>query len=180
MLEIFMACLVGDSGPDSHFERTIKGPIEEKEYTRVIWGLNESTLKPARAKAINELIKTGNNVWFILYPSKSNRVPYAICRIKEIKKRVIGPLISIDQTNEERGWINGTSSGKDDFTFDILFKELYLLNEKSFDGCKFSGQFPLSELKKTSTSTKNLELLTKIEQELPYIKRYAPHIVCSN
>lgn len=179
MTEIFLACLVGDNGPDSHFERTIKNPIEEHEYNRIIWGINESTLKHKRAEALNKLINTGNNVWVILYPSKSNRVPYAICSLKEIKKRVLGPLISIDETNEERGWTNGTSSGKDDFTFDIMFKELYLLNEKAFDGCKFSGQNALSQLKKTSKSEQNVELLTKIEEDLPYIKKYATRIVCS-
>ena len=37
--------------------------------------------------------------------------------------------MSIDETNDERGWINGTSSGYDDFKF----SKIYLLNKNSFN-----------------------------------------------
>jgi len=172
----FLACLMGEKNSGSHFDKTIHNPIINEQYHKIIWGLNKATLKQPRVDKINNSIRNGEEIWFILYPSKSGRVPYAICSVKNIKKRNLGPLISLDETNEERGWTNGTSSGQEDFTYDIVFNELYLLNESSFDGLKFKGQNPLSELKKNGA---NAELLTKIQSELQYIKRYIKPIICT-
>ena len=97
--------------------------------------------------SINRDIKNGTEVYIILFPNKPTDFPYDICELNFIKERILGPLITIDETNEERGWINGTSYGYDDFKYDLKFSKIYLLNKKSFNKIKLKGQKTFFELK---------------------------------
>ena len=85
-------------------------------------------------------------------------------------------MISIDETNYERGWINGTSSGYDDFKYDFKFSKIYLLNKNSFNKIKLKGQKTLFELK---LGFKNEDLFKQIDIEIEFIKRYIQPIICS-
>ena len=43
-MDIFYACRVGNSKKDSHFDKTICKPIENKEYNKIRWALNKCSI----------------------------------------------------------------------------------------------------------------------------------------
>lgn len=174
MSDDYYICRVGDSKENSHFDKTIRKPIINKQYNKIVWGLNKCSISKKRVDMIN---KNVCNSWMILYPNKPEDYPYAICKIKSIKERCLGPLIPIDETNEERGWTNGTSSGKDDFTYDIIFDKLYLLNKESFNGYKPKGQTTFLKLS-NDLSEHHVKLYEIVKEEIKYIKRYVSPIIC--
>lgn len=173
-MEEFYICRVGNSL--GHFDLTFKQPILNKEYGKIRWALNEQTISKKKVKYINEFISYDNTSWIILIPSAPNNFPFAICKLKEIKDRklLMGPLINLDETNDERGWTEATLCGNNDYNWDFKFSEIYLLNESSFDRKKVRGQNTFFQLKKGAT---NESLLQTIENELKYIKRYIKPII---
>ena len=170
------ACRVGEFKEGSHFDRTIHQKIVNKQYEDIRWAINYNTANTNAAKKINQLICDGNDVWVILFPNIPYNHPYAICKIYEIKDRrnEFGPLIAIGETNEERGWTNITSSGKGDFTYDIIFSKIHLLPTTAFDGEKLKGQTTFFELR---NGIKNEDLFKKIKTELPFIKSYSKSLI---
>ena len=172
----YYACRVGEFSEDSHFDKTFNKPIIKKDYQNIRWAVNEVSISKKTVDSINKDIKNGNEIYIILFPNKPNDIPYAICELNFIKERILGPLIPIDETNDERGWINGTSSGHNDFTYDFKFSKIYLLNENSFNKIKLKGQKTFFELK---LGFKNEDLFKQIETEIEYIKRYSQPIICS-
>lgn len=170
----YYSCRVGEFTKNSHFDKTFHGPIIKEDYQNIRWAVNEVSISKKTIDSINMDIKNGTEVYIILFPNK--HFPYAICELKCIKERILGPLISIDETNDERGWINGTSSGHDDFKYDFEFSKIYLLKEDSFDYIKLKGQKTFFELK---LGFKNEDLFKQIHKEIKYIKRYIQPIICS-
>jgi len=175
-MEEFYICRVGKHDEFSHFDKTFNKPIIRKEYRNIRWALNEKSIHKNKVKYINDFIKYDNTCWTILIPSAPNNYSYAICKLKEIKdrKQNLGPLINLDETNDERGWTESTWSGNNDYNWDFKFSEIYLLNENSFDGITVKGQATFFQLKEGG---KNEELLKKIETEMKYIKRYIKPII---
>jgi hypothetical protein len=172
----YYACRVGVFEDDSHFDKTFHKPILEKKYEHIKWALNEVSIHTNTLKSINKDIQNGNKILVLLYPNKPNDYPYAICELNSITERNLGPLIALDETNIERGWINGTSSGYDDFKYDFKFSKIYLLKNNSFGGIKLKGQKTFFELK---MGFKNEELLKKIQEEIDFIKLYVNPIICT-
>ena len=150
-------------------------PIIKKDYQNIRWAINEVSISKKLLIQLIEILKW-NWSSIVLFPNKPNDVPYAICELNFIKERILGPLISIDETNYERGWINGTSSGYDDFKYDFKFSKIYLLNKNSFNKIKLKGQKTLFELK---LGFKNEDLFKQIDIEIEFIKRYIQPIICS-
>ena len=174
-MEIY-GCKPGESNENSHFHKTFHKPIEDKQYEKIRWALNEKSISKKRVDSINTDIKNGIKVLVSFFPNAPNNNPYYICELSEIKERNLGPLIAIDETNSERGWTNGTSSGHDDFKYDLKFSKIYPLNKYSFDGIKLKGQRTFFQLK---LGNKNEDLLKKIQEEIKYIERYITPIICS-
>jgi len=172
----YYACRVGEFTKNSHFDKTFHTPIIKKDYQNIRWAVNEVSISKKTVDSINRDIKNGTEVHIVLFPNKPNDVPYAICELNFIKERILGPLISIDETNDERGWINGTSSGYDDFKYDFKFSKIYLLNKNSFNKIKLKGQRTFFELK---LGFKNEDLFKQIDTEIEFIKRYIQPIICS-
>ena len=178
----YYCCRVGElesvrvdgSRQESHFYKSFHKPIIEHRYTDIRWAVNEASIHKNKIKSINIDINNGINIFVILIPSSPNNFPYAICELKQIKERILGPLLELDETNSERGWINGTSSGHDDFKYDFIFKKIYLLNRDSFDGIKIKGQNVFFELKQGQS---NEEYLNRVNQEIRYILRYIQPII---
>jgi len=174
MIKIY-CCRVGNLIDNSHFDRTFHKPIIQNKYENIRWALNKASLHKNTIKKINKEINDGNKNYVVLFPNKPNDYPYAICELILIKERILGPLIAFDETNEDRGWVNGTSSGNDDFSYDLIFSKIYLLNEKSFGRIKLKGQKTFFELK---IGFKNEELYKKILEEIKFIKIYVEPIIC--
>ena len=170
------ACRVGKLEDGSNFDKTFNKPIVENKYDKIRWALNEVSLHKNRVNEINCLIGKGTNIYVVLFPSKPNDYPYAICELNYIKERVLGPLLALDETNDERGWNNVTACGHNDFKYDLKFSKIYLLNKNSFNGIKLKGQTTFSELK---DGCKNEELFISITNELKYIKMYVIPIICT-
>jgi hypothetical protein len=171
----YYACRVGVLEEGSHFDKTFHKPICEKKNENIRWALNEVSISNKQIIAINEYISNGNTCFVLLFPNKPNDYPYAICELVVIKERNLGPLIAIDETNIERGWINGTSSGYDDFKYDFKFSKIYLLKRNSLGKIKLKGQKTFFELK---IGFKNEELFKKIQEEIDFIKLYVEPIIC--
>ena len=169
----YFVCRVGHLCKDSHFYKTVHIPIVQQEYSKIRWALNEISFQENTRKFIEKEITEGNNIYVVLFPNIPNNYPYAICKLNSIKKRELGPLVSLDETNTERGWDKKTSSEHSDFTYDLNFKEIYLLNENSFNGIKLKGQRTFFELK---PGKKNEDLLIQIKEEMKYIKLYVKPI----
>ena len=172
-MERFYACRVGDFSENSHFYKTFHKPIVEEDYNNIRWAINEVSIHKKTVDYINKYINDGNKIYVIVFPNKPNDYSYAICELNMIKERNLGPLISIDETNVERGWTNNTSSGYDDFKYDFKFNKIYLLNKRSFDNIKLKGQKTFFELK---TGFKNEELFDKVKTEIKFIKIYVKPI----
>jgi len=171
----YYACRVGDLKDGSNFDKTFKKPILEKKYENIRWALNETAIYKKTRESINKEISNGNEIYVVLFPNKPNNYPYAICVLNRIKERNLGPLIALDETNSERGWINETSSGHKDFKYDLKFSKIYLLKSQSFGEIKLKGQKTFFELK---MRIKNEELFKKIQEEIDYIKLYVEPIIC--
>ena len=171
----YFCCRVGVFTENSHFDKTFHKPIVEKKYENLRWALNEVSIHKKTVDTINREIKNGIKNYVILFPNKPNDYPYAICELKSIVERNLGPLISLDETNSERGWTNGISSGHDDFKYDFKFNKIYILNENSFNKLKVKGQKTFFELK---LGNKNEDLLKQIETEIEFIKIYIQPIIC--
>ena len=123
----YYACRVGKFTINSHFDKTFHRPIVNKDYQNIRWAVNEVSISKKTVDSINRDIKNGTEVYVVLFPNKPNDNPYAICKLNLIKERILGPLIAIDETNIERGWIHGTSSGRrDDFKYDFIFSKIHL------------------------------------------------------
>ena len=168
-------CLrVGDLNENSHFHNTFHIPIQNKNLDDIRWAINKKNLNQKTFKLINNNIKSGNKIYIVLFPNAPHNTAYAICELKYIIERNLGPLLAIDETNQERGWVNKTKHGYSDFTYDFKFSKIYLLNLKSFDGLKVKGQRTFFKLK---VGLKNEELLNKITEEIKYIKRYVNPII---
>ena len=168
-------CLrVGDLNENENFYKTFHIPIKNENIDDIRWAINEKSLNKKTFKLINNNIKTGNKIYIVLFPTAPHNTAYAICLLKCITERNLGPLLEIDETNEERGWDNETIHGNSDFTYDLKFSKIYLLNTKSFDGLKVKGQHTFFKLK---VGKKNEELLNKITEEIKYIKRYVNPII---
>tara|TARA_Y100001970_G_C14192643_1_gene836264 strand:- start:767 stop:1297 length:531 start_codon:yes stop_codon:yes gene_type:complete len=172
----YYACRIGEFTKNSHFHKTFHTPIVKKEYQNIRWAINEGSISKKIVASINRDIKNGIKIYVVLFPNKPNNYPYAICELNLIKERILGPLIAIDETNSERGWINGTSSGNDDFKYDFKFSKIYLLNKKSFNKIKLKGQKTFFQLR---NGIKNEDLFKQIEIEMKFIKIYIQPIICS-
>ena len=171
----YYCCRVGQFSKNSHFYTTFDKPIVEKKYENIRWALNEVSIHKKTVESINKEIKNGNKIYVVLFPNKPNDYPYAICELNLIKERNLGPLIAFDETNDERGWTNGTSSGHEDFKYDFKFSNIYKLNTNSFNKIKLKGQKTFFELK---LGNKNEDLLKQIEKEIEFIKIYITPIIC--
>jgi len=171
----YYTCRVGSLNKKSNFYKTFHLPIVQKKYKNIRWGLTDKAISEKRITSINEYIRKGNLIYVILFPNKPNNHPYAICKLKEIYERVTGPLISIDETDEERGWTNKTQNKDNYFKYDLIFTKIYLLKKKSFGEIKLKGQCTFQQLQQ---KLKNKELLQQIEKELYYIKLYVKPIIC--
>lgn len=161
---------------DGNFGRSVVSPIENEEYPKIRWGIDKSGL--TNVKQYNILIKEGIDIFVLLIPSKPHNYPYAICKLKQIKERNLGPLISVDETNQEIEWLDETSSGNNTFEYMFIFSEIYLLKEDTFEGEKVKGQHKFFELRerKNEELTGNFKLHRKVIAELPYIIRYVEPI----
>lgn len=171
-------CRVGDSKTDSHFDKTFKSPIINEKYNKIRWAFNKCSISKKMVKFINKSISEGNNHWVIFFQNKPHDYPYAISSFKSIKERNLGPLINIDETNDERGWDKITSCGNNDFTYDIILDQIYLLNRESFNRCKLKGQTTFFEIKSEKLCEDHVKLYNEVIKELPYIIRYIEPIKC--
>ena len=107
---------------------------------------------------------------------QSNQVTNVLDKNITLRKECRHRVRIFDETNDERGWINGTSSGYDDFKYDFKFSKIYLLNKNSFNKIKLKGQKTFFELK---LGFKNEDLFKQIDTEIEFIKRYIQPIICS-
>ena len=172
----YYACHVGELTKNSHFYTTFHTPIVKKDYQNIRWAVNEVSISKKTVDSINRDIKNRTKVYVVLYPNVPNDYPYAICELNLIKERNLGPLIAIDETNIERGWINGTSSGHNDFKYDFKFSKIYRLNKNSFNKIKLTSQRTFFELK---LGFAHEDLFKQIDKEIEFIKRYIQPIICS-
>lgn len=173
-----LTILVARTGEfNGNFGRSVVSPIENEEFSSIRWGIDKSGL--TNVKQYNILIEQGIDTYVLLVPSAPHNSPYAICKLKEIKERNLGPLIPVDETNEEIEWFDETSSGNNTFEYMFIFSEIYLLKKDTFEGEKVNGQhkfFELKEIKKNGELTGNFKLYRKVIAELPYIIRYVEPI----
>jgi hypothetical protein len=82
-----------------------------------IWGINSKD-KSNTSKFIKE-VKEGDILWFVTSDSKGNTI--AMSSFKEIKNRVLGPLINLSLNNNELGWTEYDG----EWDMEICYKELY-------------------------------------------------------
>jgi hypothetical protein len=85
-----------------------------------IWGINS---KLTIAKSFTSKSQPGDLLWFV--KSRSNGQLIAVATFTALKQRVIGPLITLTETNEELGWTE--SDG--DWDTEVHFKDLYNLTQ---------------------------------------------------
>lgn len=166
----YYACRVGELIENSHFYKTFHIPIVKKEYKDIRWAINEVSISKKTVDSINNEIKNGIEVYVVLFPNKPEDHPYAMCQLNLIKERIS----KFEETNSQRGWINKTSSGHDDFKYDFLFSKIYILNKKSFREIKLKGQCTFTHLR---NGIKNEDLFEQIEKEIEFIKIYVEPIV---
>ena len=165
----YYACRVGELTENSHFNKTFHMPIIKEEYNNIRWAINEASISKKMIDSINKDIKNRIDVYTVLFPNKPFDYAYAICKLKMIKERILGPLIALDETNKEREWINSTRYGNGDFKYDFIYSEIYLLNKKSFNSIKLKGQSTFFRLR---DGIKNEDLYKQIKKEIGYIKIY--------
>lgn len=85
----YYACRVGEFTKNSHFDKTFHTPIIKKDYQNIRWDVNEVSIYKKTVDSINRDIKNGTEVHNVLFPNKSNDVPYAIFELNFIKERIL-------------------------------------------------------------------------------------------
>ena len=87
--------------------------------SKSIWGI---TSKYSFAKGFISRVKEGDKLWFVQSNSKGKIV--AMATFTEIKNRIIGPLVSLTETNEELGWTETYG----EWDIEVHYKDLYDLS----------------------------------------------------
>jgi hypothetical protein len=123
-----------------------------------IWGIdsqNKSTTQPFITS-----VKSGDLLWFVKGGDKGKLI--AVSTFTELKKREVGPLISLTLTDEELGWTKSNQGGNSDT--EIHYKDLYDLTD--------CGLF--SEIKSPLVIRKYSEKCkVNLPAEYPYIVKYS-------
>ena len=123
--------------------------------TKSIWGIASSQTV---SKAFIANAKKGDRLWFV--KSKTNGQLIAVATFTEMKKRELGPLISLTLTNEELGW-NKTHGSWD---VEVHYKDLYNITE-----CNLK-----SEIKGASVIRKyNDKCKVNLPEIYPHIVRFS-------
>jgi hypothetical protein len=135
--------------------------INSSKYN--LWGVKSDT--PCVKKILSD-IKEGDILWFI--KSKSQGLVFAVAEFAKIKKRELGPLISLSLTNKELGWNDtefANSGNHNNWDYEIHY--INLLNLADCDILtKIKG--PLT-IRKFNPDKVNVDLIL----EYKYIKKYS-------
>ena len=99
-----------------------------KTCDRGIYSYNSKIYNP-------ENFDIGDILWFITTKSKFHVI--AIATFERFEYRQIGELVSISETNEERGWI---LNNKTNINVDIYFSNIYNISELNFHIFSMKGQ----------------------------------------
>jgi len=169
----YYAIRTGDSSEGCNFDNSFKTPLKNKDYKKMAWGVNKTTISDTRIIKMNAY---QGDTYIVLFQNEPNNYPYALCKLKNknvIRERNLGPLINIDSTNTEIGWTSSTQYGNDDFKHIFYFDTIYPLKRDSFDGYKVKGQKTFFEIRR---GIKNETLLDKLDEEFKYIIRYVEPI----
>ena len=83
-----------------------------------IWGINSEL---TFSKSFLSKAQSGDLLWFVKSQSKGQLI--AVATFIEIKQRIIGPLVTLTETNEELGWTNSDGN----WDTEVHFKDLYNL-----------------------------------------------------
>lgn len=137
-------------------------------------------------KRVKETIE-GGTCFFLFKPDQTSCKKYkvqhgflGVAKIKGLVKREIGPLISLDETNEERGWEG------EGYEYDVIFEKYWDL-EKLYKSDVFSyvnitkfkalcGQLNMYDITKN-----NKELHSYLEPHINYcIYHLTPHYCINN
>ena len=102
-------------------------------------------------------VKPGDKLWFVT--SNSSGKIIAVSTFAYIKPREIGPLISLTETNEDRGWTEKDG----DWDTDIFYENLYLISQANL----------LSNIKSPGNVRKyNEKCKVNLPDEYPFIEKY--------
>ena len=154
---------------ESNYKKTVLNRINENKSP--IWGFNEVKSNKKNENNLQTYIQTGENVIIWILPNKSEKAniekeviskPCDCIIVKRVRKRDLGPLISLDDTNEELGWTDGNSI----FEYLIEHKKWFHIKDMniSFDGCGLENwsQVTLLEVQKEEYKNKYNDIFKKI------------------
>ena len=119
------------------------------------WGIKSWT---ALGKCMLNRANPGDRLWFV--KSGTNGLLVAVSTFVEFKKRELGPLIDVTQTNEELGWISGSG----DWDVEVHYKDLYNITDCGLY-TELKGSAPIRRY--------NEKCKINLPLEYPYIVRYS-------
>ena len=92
-----------------------------------VWAVNSKN--SCNNKSFIKNVKPGDKLWFVT--SNSSGKIIAVSTFEYIKPRELGPLISLTETNEDRGWTEKDG----DWDTDIYYYNLYLISSANLLSC---------------------------------------------
>lgn len=171
----FWSLRVGKLDEGENFYNTFVKPLNDNNLDRIRWGANKKTISEKQIKDIKKDLQNGIHIYIILIPLTPNNYPYAICELKDITERNLGPLIVIDETNEEIGWNRETRYNNNDFKIDFKFSKIYKhFNKEIFENIILGGQNTFFKLRE---GLKNEHYYYKMCEEFKYIEKYVQPII---
>jgi hypothetical protein len=171
----YLVSRTGKLDEGENFYNTIVKPLNENNLDKVRWGVNIKSIGKKLIKDIKKDLQNGKPIYLLLIPSAPYNCPYAICELKDITERNLGPLIVIDDTNEEIGWNKKTIYNNSGFEIEFKFSKIYKhFNKKIFENIKLKGQKSFFKLRK---GIKNEHYYYKILEEFKIIEQYVQPII---
>lgn len=93
-----------------------------------VWAIETVNSKNGLKNQNYKRMLPGDRLWFALNSNNGGRIKY-VASFVSWKKRELGPLIEIDQNNNERGWNKTQPSGTNNWDVDIFYENLYHIEE---------------------------------------------------
>ena len=166
---------VGKLDESGNFYNTFVKPLNENNLDKVRWGVNKKSIGKKQIIDIKKDLQNEIPTYLMVIPSAPDNCPYAICKLKDITERNLGPLIAIDDTNEEIGWNKETKYNNSGFEIEFKFSKIYKhFNKKIFENIKLEGQNSFFKLRE---GIKNEHYYYKILKEFKIIEQYVQPII---